>query len=160
MDVYSQSSEIPQGVLVRILALTESDIKNGAGLFSDYHLDEKETLSHFKTMCQDKDNEWNADDLRSFCRTRRLGYCDNKSRHLPVKQLLARIETQLELEAQRGRATCISCPRRSQLPSRKRRLSLVRSGILNVHNCRRLVKVEVPNDTDGRWRCVCARVIV
>ena len=127
-------------------------MKEQAGLFSNYVRDEKETLLHFNKLCSDKDFKWNIKDLHSFCLTRRLGYNDKNSRQLPLSKLLSRIRTQLELEVNKGRAHCIYCPRKSQLPSRNRRTTLVREGILNVRNCRRLVNVEPPKVEDTRWR--------
>ena len=141
-------------MLVRILALTESDVKACAGLFSGYRRNEKDTLIHFQKMQKDECTKWNLEDLKSFCRTRRIGCRDKTGKKLRVDQLLRRIETQLDLEVRRGRETYIICPRKSQLPYNKRRLTLVRSGILNVKNCRRLVDVKVPDKLDARWRLV------
>ena len=37
---------------------------------------------------------------------------------------------------------------------RQRRIKLQKAGILNIHNCRRLVEVVVPSDQDTRWQFV------
>ena len=117
----------------------------GAGLFSDYKRDAKATVEHFNKLRDDKSTKWRLEELQEFCRTRRLGVYDASGKKLSVMDLLTRISTQLQLEAQKGRPTHIHCPRKSQLASQKRRLKLVRAGILNVDNCSRLVRVEVPN---------------
>ena len=154
-----QNSDVSQNVLVRTLALTESDVKEGAGLFSNYDRDVNETLTCFEKLCENPNTKWNLKDLHSFCRTRRLGYCDNKGKQLPVGKLLLRIRTQLTIESRLGRPNFIHCPRKSQLPSRKRRLALVKSGVLNIHNARRLVNVKSPDKDDNRWRCTNKHMI-
>lgn len=157
--IVRQFANIEQKLLIHLLALDESDVKEGAGLFSGYVRDEKETLSHFDHLRSSLDvSQWDLQELHSFCKTRRVGYCDTNGKQLGVPELLVRIRTQLELESRAGRSTYIHCPRRSQLPYRKRRLRLVQSGILNVDNCPRLVKVEVPSKQDSRWQYVCCYV--
>ena len=152
--MHLQDSPIKQDILIRILALRESDVREGAGLFSGYKRSAEETVEHFKTLCGDQSTKWRLTELQDFCRTRRLGFHGANGKKLSVSKLLLRILTQLQLEAQKGRPTHIHCPRKSQLASQKRRLALARAGILNEHNCTRLVKVEVPPKLDSRWRYV------
>lgn len=152
--MHLQGSPIKQDTLIRILALRESDVREGAGLFSEYKRSAKETVQHFEKLCDDQSTKWRLAELHEFCRTRRLGVHAANGKKLSVSKLLPRILTQLQLEAQKGRATHIHCPRKSQLASQKRRIALVRAGILNVHNCMRLVKVEVPGKLDSRWKYV------
>ena len=151
--MHLQDSPIKQELLIRILALRESDVREGAGMFSDYKRSAKETVEHFKKLCGDQSTKWRLTELQDFCRTRRLGFHAADGKKLSVSKLLPRILTQLQLEAQKGRPTHIHCPRKSQLASQKRRTALVRAGILNMHNCMRLVKVVVPEKLDSRWRC-------
>ena len=114
----------------------------------------KETLVYFDQLCSDSNTKWNLDDLHCFCRTRRLGYNDRRSKPLPVGDLLSRIRTQLELESVKGRSKFIHSPDKSQDPARKRRMTLVREGVLNSKNCCRLINVKVPDDTVESWRYV------
>lgn len=128
-------------------------MKDGlAGLFSDCKRSPQDTLKHFLALCSNNDTKWNIKHLQSFCRTRRIGYNDSKSRQLSVDKLLPRIQIQLEIESLKGRPTYIHCPTKSQLPLRQRRLTLVKHGILNINNYRRVVKSESPDKTDTSWR--------
>ena len=149
-----QRTKIPQELLVKVLALTEEDVKQGAGLFSEYTRDEHETYAHFKRLCADAQHIWDIKALQAWCKTRRLGYskmCRKRSVQLSVEELLGRIDKQLNLEVIKGRWTHIVCPLRTQLPLRQRRIKLQAVGILNVYNYRRLVEVTRPDESDPRW---------
>ena len=71
-----------------------------------------------------------------------------------VCNLVLLFKSQLTLEARKGRYTHIVCPRKTQLPAQQRRIRLQTAGILNVNNCRRLVRDNRPCDTDQRWAFV------
>ena len=93
-----QTTSIPQDVLNKVLALTEDDVKNCAGLFSEYERNERETLEHFQRLREDTSTAWDIKMLQRWCKTRRLGYTKMRGKrtvHLQVPELLSRIETQV-----------------------------------------------------------------
>ena len=147
----NQKTIIPQAVQVALLAPTESDVKNGAGLFSNYRRSPSETLTYFRRARRLPTPPWKRDDLEGFCSTRPLSLYDSNKRKLTVDRLLDRIERQLETEAEFGRYGQVVCPNNSQLPANRRLATLKTAGIINEKNCPRLVPLPFPPQNDPDW---------
>lgn len=155
----NQTTLMPQHVQVKVLALTESDVKQGAGLFSDYRRDPTESLRYLRRARQIPRRPWSYEDLVAFCSTRPLSTY-HKGEKLSEDQLLDRIENQLEMEEEHGRSGYIVCPDHSQEPSKQRLHILKRVGIINHKNCPRLVPVGFPNDKDPKWKFIKSSDII
>ena len=146
----NQTTVMPQDVRVKVLALTEECVKNSAGLFSNYSRDPKQTLDYFRRAILLPRRPWTYEELVGFCSTRPLSVYHH-GKKLKEDDLLGRIEHQLELEEENGRAGYIVCPRSSQVPSNQRLSKLIQAGVINHLNCPRLVPVAYPGNDDPNW---------
>ena len=145
----NQTTVMPQHVRIKVLDLTETDVGNGAALFSHYRRDPKTTLDYFRRARRIPKQPWTYDELTEFCSTRPLSTYDH-GKKLKENDLLDRIEKQLEIEFEKGRAGYIVCPVNSQPPSNRRLSKLLQADIINHKNCPR--PIVFPGDNDPTWK--------